>query len=121
MCCQLSQKDSTGASFNMDNPQSTSTPGDGSPLLGDNRGESGEGERLGPDHISEVGTPVTLAPPAPPGWGDPPILPGSGTRSFPIGGLENVSKVFSHGSGAGLLRGPPPKIPGFPLGFDNGF
>ena len=78
----------------MVDPQSTPPPpGDGSPLLGDNRGDGLEGERLAPDHISEVGTPVTLAPP---GWGDPPILPGAGTRSFPIGGVENVSKVFSH-------------------------
>ena len=92
-------------------------PGMGSPLLGDNRGVGSEGEGVSPESTFDINTPVTFGPP---GWGDPPILPGVDSRPFPIGGGENVSKLFSHGSGAGFLRGPPPKISGTPGGFENG-
>ena len=80
----------------MDPSQSTTTPGDGSPPPGDDRGVGLEGDMSSPGLVPEAGTPVTFVPPAPPGWGEPPILPGAGTRSFPIGGMENVSKLFSH-------------------------
>ena len=78
----------------MVDPQSTPPPpGVDSPLLGDNRGDGLERDGGNPSHISEVGSPVVLGPP---GWGDPPVLPGAESRPFPIGGVENVSKVFSH-------------------------
>ena len=41
-----------------------------------------------------------------------PVLPGGGLGAFPIGGPQNVFKSVSHGSGAGLLRTPPPKVRG---------
>ena len=71
-------------------------PGIGSPVLGGLRGDMSEGEGVSPIPSFEVSTPVTYAPP---GWDtfqDPPVLPKSDPKAFPIGGGENVSKLFSH-------------------------
>ena len=78
--------------FSMAEPQLPSTPGDDSPP----RGNGLEDEGLNVGYTPNAGSPVSLAPPPPPGWGEPPVLPGAGTRSYPIGGMENVSKLFSH-------------------------
>ena len=70
-----------------------SPPGVNTPVVGDNTVNGSEGEGVIPSNVPDVGVPVVLAPP---GWGDPPVLPGADPRPFPIGGVENVSKVFSH-------------------------
>ena len=82
-----------GAS-SMVEPQNTADLGDATP--GDTRGDGLESEGQNPYHTPQAGTPVSLVPPVPPGWGDTPVLPGAGTRSVPIGGMEYFSKVFSH-------------------------
>ena len=70
-----------------------SPPGISSPMSGVNRGVASEEEGVSPIPTFEVNTPVTYGPP---GWGDPPVLPRGEPRPFPIGGGENVSKLFSH-------------------------
>ena len=75
-------------------PQDTANLGDATP--GDTRGDGLDNEGQNPYHTPQAGTPVSLVPPVPPGWGDTPVLPGAGTRSVPIGGMEYFSKVFSH-------------------------
>ena len=72
-------------------PPGISTPG--SEGLG---GEAQDEQGTSPVPSYEVGSPVTYAPPGWDSFQDPPVLPRGDPSAFPIGGGQNLVKVFSH-------------------------